>query len=82
MIMNAANHSTDTRSDRNDAFNPQWSSQELADAVPLRLHQLIDFDQVRDAGDARSANAETVTRRAPRIQRYLAACALPMFVVR
>lgn len=77
--MNAANQAADRR---NDAFNPQWSSQELADAVPLRLHQLIDFDQVRDAADARSANAGSAARRAPRIQRYLAACALPMFAVR
>ncbi|MGJ7903448.1 hypothetical protein [Lysobacter sp. 1R34A] len=62
-------------------FAPLWSSQELTDAVPLRLHQLIDFDQARDAGDARSAN-QAATRRPARIHRYLAACALPMFAIR
>ncbi|MGH8080234.1 MAG: hypothetical protein ACREP7_06635 [Lysobacter sp.] len=72
--MNAANNAYD--------FAPQWNAQQLTDAVPLRLHQLIDFDQVRDAGDARSANAESAPRRASRIGRYLTACALPMFAVR
>ncbi|MGO1070198.1 hypothetical protein [Lysobacter sp. CA199] len=71
--MNAANHNHD--------FAPHWNAQQLTDAVPLRLHQLIDFDQVRDAGDARSANTEA-TRRHSRSGRYLTACALPMFAVR
>jgi hypothetical protein len=73
MIMNAANNAYD--------FAPQWNAQQLTDAVPLRLHQLIDFDQVRDAGNARSANSEAA-RRNSRLGRYLTACALPMFAVR
>jgi hypothetical protein len=73
MTMNAANNAYD--------FAPQWNAQQLTDAVPLRLHQLIDFDQVRDAGNARSANSES-TRRNSRLGRYLTACALPMFAVR
>lgn len=72
--MNAANHVQD--------FAPQWNAQQLTDAVPLRLHELIDFDRVREGVDARSANADAAPRRARRVQRYLAACALPMFVVR
>ncbi|MGO4774882.1 hypothetical protein AB4084_05075 [Lysobacter sp. 2RAB21] len=72
--MNAANNAYD--------FAPQWNAQQLADAVPLRLHQLIDFDQARDAGNTRSANAETAARRSSRLGRYLTACALPMFAVR
>ncbi|MGO1000419.1 hypothetical protein [Lysobacter sp. CA196] len=73
--MQTQHHATDV------PFAPQWSSQELTDAVPLRLHQLIDFDQARDAGNARSAN-EAAPRRPIRIHRYLAACALPMFAIR
>ncbi|WP_363798973.1 hypothetical protein ABU614_03015 [Lysobacter firmicutimachus] len=59
---------------------PAWNPQQLTDAVPLRLHQLIDFDLVRDAGPARSANAEP--RRPLRNARYAAARSLPMFAVR
>lgn len=71
--MNAANNTYD--------FAPQWNSQQLTDAVPMRLYQLIDFDQVRDGGNARSANSET-KRRNSGLGRYLAACALPIFAVR
>lgn len=59
---------------------PAWNPQQLADAVPLRLHQLVDFALARDAAAARSANAEP--RRPLRGARYAAAAALPMFAVR
>ncbi len=29
-----------------------WSAQELADAVPLRLHQLLDFDGLQSRSAA------------------------------
>lgn len=71
--MNAANNAYD--------FAPQWDAQQLTDAVPMRLSQLVDFDQVRDGADERSANGEG-KRRASRLGRYLTASALPMFAVR
>ena len=53
----------------------RWTSQDIADAVPLRLHEIDLFD----AADARDASAN-----APRLQHpprlrnaYLAAAALP-----
>ena len=73
MIMNAANHAYD--------FAPRWNARQLTAAVPMRLYQLIDFDQASDNADARSANAEG-KRRASRLGHYLTACALPMFTVR
>ena len=71
--MNAANHAYD--------FAPLWSAQDLTDAVPLRLHQLIDFagDGERDG---RSANAASnAPKRSPRL-RFASAIALPLFSVR
>ncbi|QWP76972.1 hypothetical protein J5226_00755 [Lysobacter sp. K5869] len=59
-------------------FAPRWNAQELADAVPLRLHQLIDF--ARD--DRRSANADTAAPKRSARLRFVSAIALPMFSVR
>lgn len=59
---------------------PAWNAQDLTDAVPLRLHQLVDFDRVRD--DAQAANAASAApRRSPRL-RFATAIALPLFSVR
>ncbi|QQP95523.1 hypothetical protein [Lysobacter enzymogenes] len=61
-------------------FAPHWNAQELTDAVPLRLHQLIDF---ADAGErAGSANAAShAPKRSSRL-RFASAIALPLFSVR
>ena len=61
-------------------FAPHWNAQELTDAVPLRLHQLIDFNH--DGERAVSANAAAAApKRSPRL-RFAAAIALPLFSVR
>jgi hypothetical protein len=59
-------------------FAPHWNAQELTDAVPLRLHQLIDFNH--DGERAVSANA-AAPKRSPRL-RFASAIALPLFSVR
>ena len=46
-----------------NAFAPfppslHWNAQQLADAVPLRLSQLLDFDRARDIGELAIANRE------------------------
>jgi hypothetical protein len=35
---------------------PHWTAQELAEAVPLRLHELFAFDAIRNGAIADSAN--------------------------
>ncbi len=51
-----------------------WTAQQLADAVPLRLHELFAFDAARhDASPAANAPRRT----APHGKRYLRAAALP-----
>ena len=50
-----------------------WTAQQLADAVPLRLHELYAFDAARDAGGA--ANSER--RRRPVASAYAARASLP-----
>lgn len=57
------------------SFPQQWTSQDLADAVPLRLHELFDFDAVRDGPVAPSANGEP--QRTWRRHDYLRLPALP-----
>jgi len=62
-------------------FAPQWNAQQLTDAVPLRLHQLIDFAGNGETAQ-RSANAATrAPKRSPRL-RFAGAIALPLFSVR
>ena len=53
----------------------RWTSQDIADAVPLRLHEIDLFD----AADARGASANAARfRQPPRLRNaYLAAAALP-----
>ncbi len=68
-----------------DAVMPlhtHWSAQQLAEAVPLRLSQLIDFsaDTLRACNRA-SANA-AVLHRPHRITTFLPAPALPLFRTR
>jgi hypothetical protein len=51
----------------------RWSAQDLADAVPLRLFEAVDFDALAQGGIAASnANAPRAWRR-----RYADAGALP-----
>ena len=53
----------------------RWTSQDLVDAVPLRLHQIDLFDAADS--NAASANAARLQRE-PRLRNaYLAATALP-----
>jgi hypothetical protein len=52
---------------------PHWTAQQLADAVPLRLHQLFAFD-ARDGADERAANA---ARHRARDARYVQRSSLP-----
>lgn len=59
-----------------------WTSQDLADAVPLRLSELLDFDADRDIGTER-ASANTVTsRHAPRPESFARNTTLPFFRIR
>jgi hypothetical protein len=57
----------------------QWTSQELAEAVPLRLHELFAFDAGPDAQIASNAG----NQRLPKRRDYLTASQLlPIFRVR
>lgn len=59
-------------------FDLSWTPQDLAEAVPLRLSQLIDFDAMRGNGIAASANAMSFQR--TRLMRdYLRNSALSLF---
>lgn len=53
--------------------NLHWNSQELADAVPLRLHELYAFDAARD-GTGSAANGMP---RAQLSRKYSRVAALP-----
>ncbi len=56
-----------------------WTSHELAEAVPLRLHELFAFDAGRDAQVASNAG----NQRMPKRRDYLTASQLsPVFRVR
>ena len=50
-----------------------WTAQQLADAVPLRLHELYAFEAARDGRGA--ANGER--RRRPAANAYAAPASLP-----
>jgi hypothetical protein len=52
-----------------------WTSEQLADAVPLRLHQLFAFDAQRD-GAIDSANAQLPPRQS-QSRNYLPATPAP-----
>ncbi|TWT22572.1 hypothetical protein FQY83_06035 [Luteimonas marina] len=52
-----------------------WTAQQLADAVPLRLHELFAFDAARDEGCRAAANGGR--RRARSDGGYVARSALP-----
>ena len=52
----------------------RWTSQDLVDAIPLRLHQIDLFD----AAQARDATNAARFQQAPRLRNaYLAAAAMP-----
>ncbi len=50
-----------------------WTAQQLADAVPLRLHELYAFDATRDACGAANGGR----RRRPMANGYAARASLP-----
>ena len=50
-----------------------WTAQELADAVPLRLHEMFAYDAAASDHARRAANAE---RRRARVDSYLPPAAL------
>ena len=50
-------------------FRLHWDSQDLADAVPLRLFELVDF--AADGGAGPCANAGSMPRPARRRRGYL-----------
>lgn len=54
-------------------FPQCWNSQDLTDAVPLRLHEMFDFDAHRD-GVEHAANVPSQTRRT---RGYLSTTPLP-----
>lgn len=56
-----------------------WTAQQLADAVPLRLHQLLAFN----VGDVDATAAANTLHRAPRAASgYLPKVPLPAFRIR
>lgn len=57
--------------------NLRWTSQDIADAVPLRLHQLDIFDAAACSDTDASANAARFQREARLRNAYLATAALP-----
>jgi hypothetical protein len=59
-------------------YHLSWTSQDIADAVPLRLFELVNFE----AGDDAAGNAATSApaRREWRHRDYLRSSALPAFV--
>lgn len=60
-------------------FTLRWDSQDLADAVPLRLFDLVDFA----AGNGEAANAHAASLRARIARSYLPGTGLAArFVVR
>ncbi|MEO5628923.1 MAG: hypothetical protein ABIQ62_04030 [Thermomonas sp.] len=63
-------------------LHTHWNSSELAEAVPLRLSQLVDFSaETLRACDRASANAAAV-RGARRSTTFLPASTLPLFRTR
>lgn len=52
-----------------------WTAQQLADAVPLRLHEVFAFDAARDSSGRSAANGER--RRARAATAYAMRSALP-----
>jgi hypothetical protein len=84
--MNMKTHQDATQRNEDDAsafpFQLHWTSQELADAVPLRLHEMFGFQAGHDGAQTRSANSTTramPSSHARRDRGYLLATALPYF---
>lgn len=61
-------------------FQLHWTSQELAEAVPLRLFELLDFDVHRDNPGMASANVMPRPQRAWLRCGYVRATELPAFI--
>jgi hypothetical protein len=63
MIMNFASHtSNNTPAYPLHAFPQAWSAQDLADAVPLRLFEAVDFDALSLPVEASNAPAVPAAR--------------------
>jgi hypothetical protein len=60
-------------------FHLHWNAQDIADAVPLRLHQLYDIDHVGETALQASANQVGPQRR-PRSTSYLPGSHLPALI--
>lgn len=58
-------------------FRLHWTAQDLAEAVPLRLHELFAFDARRDGPLSPSANAQP--HRGRRHWGYACLAALPAY---
>ena len=65
-------------------FDLRWTPQDLAEAVPLRLHQMFAFDVDGDTACAMaSANSETQARRVGLMHGFLPAADFhPRFTIR
>lgn len=61
-------------------FDLRWTAHDLADAVPLRLSELPDFDAHRDCDGSASANTASPMRSRPS-RPYVANSAPPLFRV-
>lgn len=64
-------------------FRLYWDAQQLVDAVPLRLHELFDFDAGREAAQASNAHRIAPPRATRVPSHYAGQGALPaMFRIR
>lgn len=63
-------------------LHTHWTSRDIADAVPLRLSQLLDFDAGRDIGTSQTSANTVALRRARRQKGFVQNTALPFFHIR
>ena len=61
----------------NFPYGLNWTSQDIADAVPLRLFELIDFDAARDGLRTTHQNASAQAPRRAWRRHYATGAALP-----
>jgi hypothetical protein len=61
-------------------FDLRWTPQDLVDAVPLRLSELVAFDADAEAADAANAMESARRRSDWRVHSYLRATTLPAFI--
>ena len=63
-------------------LHTHWTSRDIADAVPLRLSELLDFDAGRDIGTAQASANTVAPRHLRRPQNFMRNTALPFFRIR